>query len=67
MTATTEEKSLGEESGSHHGHWPKLVAGDRGLFAINIGKQYGNKPVVRTLALVVSSGQLVTSKARDPA
>jgi lipopolysaccharide export system ATP-binding protein len=59
MTTSTQEEPHGTESGSHHGHWPKLVAGDRGLFAVNIGKQYGNRPVVRSINLSVQRGEVV--------
>ncbi len=41
------------------GQKPRLVAGDRGLFAINIGKTYGNRPVVSGVSLSVQRGEVV--------
>ncbi len=38
---------------------PRLVAGDRGLFAINLGKRYGKRPVVRGVTLSLQRGEVV--------
>ncbi len=47
--------SPGETAGGR----PRLVAGDRGLFAINIGKTYGKRPVVSGVSLSVQRGEAV--------
>ncbi|MGF1640010.1 MAG: LPS export ABC transporter ATP-binding protein [Rhodospirillales bacterium] len=36
-----------------------MVAGDRGLFAINLGKRYGKRPVVRGVTLSLQRGEVV--------
>ncbi|MBK8174939.1 MAG: LPS export ABC transporter ATP-binding protein [Rhodospirillales bacterium] len=38
---------------------PRLIAGDRGLFAINLGKRYGRRPVVRGVSLALQRGEVV--------
>lgn len=41
------------------GSKPRLVAGERGLFAINVGKSYSRQPVVRGVSLSVQRGEVV--------
>jgi lipopolysaccharide export system ATP-binding protein len=38
---------------------PRLVSGDRGLFAVNVTKQYGKRPVVRGVNLSLQRGEIV--------
>jgi lipopolysaccharide export system ATP-binding protein len=38
---------------------PRLVASDRGLFAVNLVKRYGNRPVVRGISLALQRGEVV--------
>jgi lipopolysaccharide export system ATP-binding protein len=38
---------------------PRLVAGDRGLFAVNLGKRYGSRPVVSGVSLTLRRGEVV--------
>src|SRR5512134_466762 len=38
---------------------PRLIAGDRGLFAVNLGKRYGSRPVVSGVNLALRRGEVV--------
>lgn len=38
---------------------PKLVAGSRGLQALNLGKSYGDKPAVRDVSITIHRGEAV--------
>jgi lipopolysaccharide export system ATP-binding protein len=38
---------------------PRLVAGDRGLVAVNLGKRYGSRPVVSGVSLALRRGEVV--------
>jgi lipopolysaccharide export system ATP-binding protein len=38
---------------------PRLIAADRGLFAVNLGKRYGSRPVVSAVSLALRRGEVV--------
>lgn len=59
MAVSSESTVPSEDGHGQHGHRPRLVAGDRGLFAINIGKRYGKRPVVDGVSLSVQRGEAV--------
>jgi len=56
----TPEATGGElERTSHQSQKPRLVASDRGLFAVNIGKRYNKRPVVQGINMSLQRGEVV--------
>lgn len=51
--------TVNPEPSSRSGHKPRLVAGHRGLFAINLGKRYSKRPVVQGVSLSLQRGEVV--------
>ena len=58
MTGSSEAASAVEAT-ARSPQRPRLVAGDRGLFAVNLGKRYGSRPVVSGVNLALRRGEVV--------
>ena len=59
MKAVREFVALDVEKAARSSQRPRLVSGDRGLFAVNLGKRYGSRPVVRGVSLALQRGEVV--------
>jgi lipopolysaccharide export system ATP-binding protein len=59
MAVTTEHAVRSADAATRTGPRPRLVAGNRGLFAINIGKSYDKHPVLRGVSLSLQRGEVV--------
>ena len=59
MKALREFVALDAEKTTRSTQRPRLVSGDRGLFAVNLGKRYGNRPVVSGVSLALQRGEVV--------
>ena len=57
MKALREFVALDAEKTTRSTQRPRLVSGDRGLFAVNLGKRYGNRPVVSGVSLALQRGE----------
>lgn len=58
-TAASAEAASPVDTMSRGPRRPRLVAGDRGLFAVNLAKRYGNRPVVSGVSLALRRGEVV--------
>src|SRR5512147_2490541 len=58
-TAASAEAAPPVDTMSRGPRRPRLVAGDRGLFAVNLAKRYGSRPIVSGVSLALRRGEVV--------